>query len=107
MQSRSSRHTRYQTLFIGNCFCCRNIGHKAVNYRAQLKNYPKENRFSYRRNDVEIKYEASKKYLNPLSNLSTDYEFQQCGNHRHMTKDGKNKSTLLKMNGSGQNSRKF
>ena len=88
-------------------FFCRKIGHKAVNYRAQLKNYPKENRFSYRRNDVEIKYEASKKYLNPLSNLSTDYEFQQCGNHRHMTKDCENKYSLFKPNESGHNSSEF
>ena len=65
MQPGSSRPARYQTLYIGNFLHCINFGHKAIHCRYRLKKYPKDNRFIYKRNNVQINHEPSKRDLNP------------------------------------------
>jgi hypothetical protein len=50
----------YQTIFLGSCYSCYNLGHKDVNFRANTKN--RSNDESYTRNIYpRISHEAQRR----------------------------------------------
>ena len=90
---------RYQNMFLGYCFFCRNFGHKAINYRENAINNYLRNRDGYKtsKNDfMSNKNKTSQRFANknynsfaPLMNFNV--ECYKCNNFGHKAHECKSR----------------
>ena len=73
---------RYQHIFLGHCYSCNNVGHKAINCRAYGKFH------EYKKNSPSDKPKGRNYYRFTLLQ-KYDLECYKCNNHGHMARDCK------------------